>query len=265
MAVAHLYRKVNLNLSTPSHQRLLRKLASTGAGLWRHIRVLTVDGIEQGHLQPAFDVSLALTKLMDLEDLSFAGSVSFPQCMLSTLRNRHNNIAPDLQATVLSPGLPQPLYTSLTGLACPRLTHLEINVYTEDQIHQGFKEDMVQMLLRARSLRSLKICIGLFIDRAFPDSSSELDYGGLPRLEELRLFVETTTELFGSRELANWGAAGGWDNIDKLALGRPRDLFAFIGKVPKLEIFAYTSQQEVDVDEIESYLKATNCDAPLGH
>jgi hypothetical protein len=264
LAVAQLYRIIDLNLSSPSHRRLLHRLASPKVGFSKHIRALTVDGIEQGHLQPVFDLSLVLTKLVNLEELSFTGSVRFPQCLLSTVSDRHNGTELDLQAAVLFPGMPQPLHTSLAGLTCRRLTHLHFSLDTADQIHDGFKKDIVQMLLQTPYLRSLMIWIEVITDRHFPDLLLELGYEGLPKLEELWLITGQDMELLSPRELADWGTVGGWDNLHTLMLERPRDLLAFIGKVPRLRSLIFYPRRDADIDEIESFLKVTDCDAPFG-
>jgi hypothetical protein len=264
LAVAQLYRDVNLKLSTPSHQRLLRRLASPKDRFSEHFRKFTFGGIEKCHLETVFDLSLVLTKLVNLEILICTGSVSFSRCIPNTLWNRHKDTGIGFEAAVLIPGVPQPLYTTLHGLSCPRLTHLHITLDNTNQIQDSFKSDLVHMLLQVRSLRGLELWIGAIMNREFPDLLSKVGYERLPKLEVLWLITGQNMEVFTARELWRWGAAGGWNDIHSLVLERPGDVRAFIGRVPKLKTLMYCPRKKEDIIEIESYLRDTECDAPFG-
>jgi hypothetical protein len=204
---------------------------------------LIIDGIKYGQLQSAFHLSLALSRLINLESLAFTGSVVSPKCILDTLCNRYGVVDLGLHATVLMPGMLQPLYTSMTGLAYTKLRFLYIGLEIADQVQDTFKSDLVQMLLHARCLKVLQIWINFEIDREFSNLSPNFDYEGLPKLEELWLVTGEEMEVFNPDELRHWGAVGGWNNLQKLTFERPRDLSAFIGQIPRLKDLCFHSTE----------------------
>jgi hypothetical protein len=164
LTVMELYRYIDLKIPTPSHQRLLQRLARPDDLFARYIRALIIDGIKYGQLQSAFHLSLALSRLINLESLAFTGSVVSPKCILDTLCNRYGVVDLGLHANVLMPGMLQPLYTSMTGLAYRKLKFLYIGLEIADQVQDTFKSNLVQMLLHARCLKALQIWIHFEID-----------------------------------------------------------------------------------------------------
>jgi hypothetical protein len=200
LVIVRLYRGVELKISTPSHQRLLRRLACPKDRFARYVRNLIINGIEHGQSQAVFYLSLALSRFVNLEALAHRGSVVFPKCLLDTLCNRTGAVDPGHYAAALMPGMPQPLYTSLTGLACAKLTSLYVSLETADPIQETFKSDLVQMLLHAHCLRVLQMFMDTETDPNFPDLSPSFYYDGLPKLEELWLIIGEM-EIFTSNEL----------------------------------------------------------------
>jgi hypothetical protein len=263
LAIVRLYRGVELNISTPSHQRLLRRLACPKDRFAMYIRILIINGIEHGQSQAVFYLSLTLSRFVNLEALAHKGSVVFPKCILDTLCNRTGAIDSGHFASALMPGMPQPLYTSLTGLACVKLTSLYINLEAADPIQETLKSDLVQMLLHARCLKVLQMFMDTETDQEFPDLSPNFDYDGLPKLEELWLIIGEM-EVFTPNELWHWGAVGGWQDLKQLTFERPRDLLAFVGNAPRLKSICFAPQGQWDIDDLASHLSEVNCDAPFG-
>jgi hypothetical protein len=202
--------------------------------------MLALHNIEQAYLGSAYRLNQAVKKLKNLEELKCIGSVLFQRLILSNI------------------------CTSRTGLVCARLTRLAIIVDTENRIQDSFRRNLLVMLLFARSLPSLQLWTNLNLenDQDFTDILSPHNYNNLPKLDELWI-VTGKLRVFSYYELCLWGEACGWRNMRTLMFGRPRDLLAFIAKVPRLEGLVFMPRGENDVDKAESYLRNSEHDAPL--
>jgi hypothetical protein len=262
LTVMKLYCFFELDISTPSHQRLLHRRARPDDLFARYIRGLIIDGIKYGQLQSAFHLSRALSRLINLESLVFTSSVVSPKCILDTLCN--GVVDSGFHAAVLMPNMLQPLYTSMTALAYIKLNFLYIGLEIADQVQDTFKRDLVQMLLRARCLKILQIWIDFDVDQEFSSLLPDFDYEGFPKLDELWLVTGQEMEVFNPDELRRWGAVGGWNNLQRLTSVRSRELSAFIDQVPRLKDLCFIPWRYDDIDILESYLSDAQCEAPFG-
>jgi hypothetical protein len=129
-------------------------------------------------------------------------------------------------------------------------------------LYDDLKADLITMLSRTTALQSIHITFSFYPDRIYPEMLDTFRAAELPKLDTLSLHT-MALQLFTRRELAIWGAQGGWDRLVTLVLNYAEHLISFIGRMPKLTTLTLHPRHRGDYDMLQGYLNSVNLEAPF--
>lgn len=205
LTVPRLYLRIDLDLSTSSHCRLLRRLQKGESEVLNYFRALSIVKIIEGYLQPLFGLGLILPKLQNLRELNISNSVIFPGCVLNSIIKCATGVVTASKPPIATPGTSQPMHSALQSQDYRLLTHLGIRFINADQLYDNFKGNLVRLLSTNRALQSLKISAIFTSRREWPEKLPTVHNLKLPKLRHLTLHSETGLNILTPAELHYWG------------------------------------------------------------
>ena len=267
LTIPHLYRDVFFTLDQASHIRLLRRLQRPDCQIPKMIRYLYVSCWKEEDLEHLPSIKRVFDNLAHLEELEWFGPFQMPSFMLDTLHTRFPDARLNTsllkmknESSVVDDQLSSATVHLFLQPAVSTLTHLNITLSAFDlfwtdatELWEGFESDLIHMLIRNTALINLQVVAKGLIEPRRQLRKSFMMAELLPKLEELRLYVENSP-IFEHDELLHWGTRGGWENLTYLGLFHLSSLIPFIGKTPRLEALCLLPRNGEDVADFKSHL-----------
>lgn len=264
-----LYRNLDFRFWKASHRRLLARLGHPLSAVPRHIKRLSVDGLEYLNNAQLGNLHSVFLRLKNLRHLRYKGPLAIPIPVLDLIHRNYPGATIDVNASlgeqrnnITEADVSIPPRTILTHAAGTQMTRFTFTPHSAEHLYAGFKRDLLGMLRCNCGLTALELNFLSDYDFAFPEYVSLLRCAALPRLATFALKTLCHT-FFTLRELELWGDKGGWEDLKTLEL-RDVSLFAaFSGRTPALEDMTLEVLTVQELDEIDARLQATGVADPL--